>query len=205
MLVQLVCLDRRYQRMNCYNIREIQTLLKSQYAPNSNDAGNVHFLLNETVLGLRYKLMSLTSVDSSMLNYYRNSLNASYQLNTTFSSPTSLLKSLNEGTCLTFLTSLEHVFTTQYFAVMLSNALTSTPSLNSAVFSIFPTNNLTCNIAFSTNSSRVLDVHYGSSRTLSIAATIYLNSVFSRIVYVSRLVGELVTPFLFALRTICSA
>jgi hypothetical protein len=25
MLVQLVCLDRRYQRMNCYNIRESQT------------------------------------------------------------------------------------------------------------------------------------------------------------------------------------
>ena len=89
MLVQLVCLDRRYQRMNCYNIREIQTLLKSQYAPNSNDAGNVHFLLNETILGLRYKLMSLTSVDSAMLNYYRNSLNASSQSHVSFVTATS--------------------------------------------------------------------------------------------------------------------
>jgi hypothetical protein len=205
MLVQLVCLDRRYQRMNCYNIREIQTLLKSQYAPNSNDAGNVHFLLNETVLGLRYKLMSLTSVDSSMLNYYRNSLNASYQLNATFSSPVLLLKSLNEGTSLTFLTSLEHVFMTQYFAVMLSNALPSTPSSNFAGFSIFPTNVVTRDIAFYANSYRVLNVHYTSSRTLNITTTAYLNSVFSRIVYVSRLVGESVTPFLFSLRAICSA
>jgi hypothetical protein len=74
MLVQLVCLDRRYQRMNCYNIREIQTILKSQYSPNSDDSANVNFLLNETALGLRYKLMGLTSIDSSMLNYYRNSI-----------------------------------------------------------------------------------------------------------------------------------
>ena len=78
MLVQLVCLDRRYQRMNCYNIREIQTLLKSQYSPNSQDAGNINLLLSETILGLRYKLMSLASIDSTMLNYYRHSLNASY-------------------------------------------------------------------------------------------------------------------------------
>ena len=74
MLIQLVCLDRRYQRMNCYNIREIQTLLKSQYSPNSNDLSNVNFWMNETVLGLRYKLMYSTSVNSSMFNYYLNSL-----------------------------------------------------------------------------------------------------------------------------------
>lgn len=140
-----------------------------------------------------------------MLNYYRNSLNASYQLNATFSSPVLLLKSLNEGTSLTFLTSLEHVFMTQYFAVMLSNALPSTPSSNFAGFSIFPTNVVTRDIAFYANSYRVLNVHYTSSRTLNITTTAYLNSVFSRIVYVSRLVGESVTPFLFSLRAICSA
>ena len=31
MLCQLVCLDRRYQRMNCFNIREVQALLKSRF------------------------------------------------------------------------------------------------------------------------------------------------------------------------------
>jgi heme/copper-type cytochrome/quinol oxidase subunit 1 len=33
MLAQMVCIDRRYQRMNCFNIREIQTLLRSRYHP----------------------------------------------------------------------------------------------------------------------------------------------------------------------------
>jgi hypothetical protein len=33
MLAQMVCIDRRYQRMNCFNIREVQTLLRSRYHP----------------------------------------------------------------------------------------------------------------------------------------------------------------------------
>ena len=204
MLVQLVCLDRRYQRMNCYNIREIQTLLKSQYAPNSNDAGNVHFLLNETVLGLRYKLMSLTSVDSSMLNYYRNSLNASYQLHVEFSSPTLLLKSLNGRTCVTYLTSLEHVLTTYFFTTMSSNILPMTSSLNFTRFSIFPTNSSMYNITFYEAFSRVLNARNELSSASNGLFATSLNSVFNHLVHVSRLVGESVTPFLFALRTICS-
>lgn len=96
MLVQLVCLDRRYQRMNCYNIREIQTLLKSQYSPNSKDEGTVNLLLSETILGLRYKLMSLTSVDSTMLNYYRHSLHSSSLTHIFLTSPLTFTKYLNE-------------------------------------------------------------------------------------------------------------
>jgi len=34
MLGQMICIDRRYQRMNCYNIREVQTLLRTRYRPN---------------------------------------------------------------------------------------------------------------------------------------------------------------------------
>lgn len=74
MLVQLVCLDRRYQRMNCYNIREIQTLLKSKYSPSSADSADVHFNLNETALGLRYQIGGLNFLDPSIFTYYRNSL-----------------------------------------------------------------------------------------------------------------------------------
>lgn len=74
MLVQLVCLDRRYQRMNCYNIREIQTILKSKYSPNVSDVSDVHFNLNDTVLGLRYQLGGLSPIDPSMSTFYQNSL-----------------------------------------------------------------------------------------------------------------------------------
>ena len=105
MLVQLVCLDRRYQRMNCYNIREIQTLLKSQYSPNSQDEGTVNRLLSETVLGLRYKLMSLTSVDSAMLNYYRHALNYSSLSHTVLTSSLTLIKNLNQNNFTPSLTS----------------------------------------------------------------------------------------------------
>jgi len=31
MLCQLVCVDRRYQRMNCFNIRELQGNLKRKF------------------------------------------------------------------------------------------------------------------------------------------------------------------------------
>ena len=98
MLVQLVCLDRRYQRMNCYNIREIQTLLKSQYAPNSNDTANVNFLMADTILGLRYRLMNLTVIDSSMLNYYRNTLYCNYRSNTLLTSTLTAVQHLNINT-----------------------------------------------------------------------------------------------------------
>jgi hypothetical protein len=30
-LCQLVCIDRRYQRMNCFNVRELQSLLRNRF------------------------------------------------------------------------------------------------------------------------------------------------------------------------------
>jgi heme/copper-type cytochrome/quinol oxidase subunit 1 len=74
MLVQLVCLDRRYQRMNCYNIREIQTILKSKYSPNTADAADVHFGLEDTAVGTRYFLSSLEFIDTSLFSFYKSAL-----------------------------------------------------------------------------------------------------------------------------------
>ena len=76
MLVQLVCLDRRYQRMNCYNIREIQTILKSKYSPNTADQADVHFGLDDTALGLRFQLGDLNFIDPYLFTYYKNALSA---------------------------------------------------------------------------------------------------------------------------------
>ena len=74
MLVQLVCLDRRYQRMNCYNIREIQTILKSKYSPNVSGSSDVRFNLNDTALGLRYSLGGPNFLDPAMLTFYKNAI-----------------------------------------------------------------------------------------------------------------------------------
>jgi len=66
MLCQLVCIDRRYQRMNCFNIREVQTLLRSKYHPSFLDIVEHHQLLERTVVGLRFKLFGLDSINSNM-------------------------------------------------------------------------------------------------------------------------------------------
>lgn len=54
MLGQLVCIDRRYQRMNCFNIREAQSLLKRQFFPETLDARFSHQFLNSSVFYGRY-------------------------------------------------------------------------------------------------------------------------------------------------------
>ncbi len=41
MLAQLVCVDRRYQRMNCFNIREFQSFLKGKFFQDMLQAGTV--------------------------------------------------------------------------------------------------------------------------------------------------------------------
>ena len=56
MLCQLVCLDRRYQRMNCLNIREVEALLKGRFFPDLVNTKDNRDLLNSTVVGLRFKL-----------------------------------------------------------------------------------------------------------------------------------------------------
>ena len=86
MLVQLVCLDRRYQRMNCYNIREIQTILKSKYTPNTVDSSDVRFSLNDTTLGLRYQMGELEFLNNSVLGFYQHTLvaNSPYNSISTF-------------------------------------------------------------------------------------------------------------------------
>ena len=34
MLAQIICVDRRYQRMNCFNVREVEALLKQKFFSN---------------------------------------------------------------------------------------------------------------------------------------------------------------------------
>jgi hypothetical protein len=68
--------------MNCYNIREIQTILKSKYSPSTADSADTHFNLNDTAVGLRYQLGGLDFIDSSMLVFYKNSImnNSQYRV-----------------------------------------------------------------------------------------------------------------------------
>jgi len=96
MLAQLVCLDRRYQRMNCFNIRELQTLLKNRYHPELLDEKLHTDFLSQTVLSTRFKLFDLNTITPrmSLFNEFavflkpslRSNINlsASAKTNTTF-------------------------------------------------------------------------------------------------------------------------
>jgi heme/copper-type cytochrome/quinol oxidase subunit 1 len=55
MLGQLVCIDRRYQRMNCFNIREVQSLLKRKFFTDLINSHDHNQLLNNTMIGLKFK------------------------------------------------------------------------------------------------------------------------------------------------------
>lgn len=56
MLFQLICIDRRYQRLNCFNMRQLDTVLRRQFFTDFFSTGDHKQLMNETLLGLRFKL-----------------------------------------------------------------------------------------------------------------------------------------------------
>lgn len=66
MLCQLVCLDRRYQRMNCFNIREFESLLKARFFPDLLNSHDYRRLLNNSIIGLRLKTNNLSPTDHSI-------------------------------------------------------------------------------------------------------------------------------------------
>jgi len=70
MLAQLVCIDRRYQRMNCFNIRELQSMLKKRFFTDLVNSNDHHTLLNNSMIGLRYKTNSSNLVNSDITNFY---------------------------------------------------------------------------------------------------------------------------------------
>jgi len=70
MLCQLVCTDRRYQRMNCFNIRELQGILKRRFFTDLVNSNDHRDLVNETMIGLRYKTNGLNSTDQNMSLFF---------------------------------------------------------------------------------------------------------------------------------------
>jgi hypothetical protein len=70
MLFQLVCTDRRYARMNCFNIRELQSILKDRFFVDLVSSHDHRDLFSETMLGLRYKSNSENNSDLEITNFY---------------------------------------------------------------------------------------------------------------------------------------
>lgn len=72
MLCQLVCVDRRYQRMNCFNIRELQGVLKRKFFTDLINTNDHRDFLNQSMIGLRFKTnnqLSITPDTESFFNF----------------------------------------------------------------------------------------------------------------------------------------
>ena len=70
MLCQLVCVDRRYQRMNCFNIRELKGILKRRFFNDLVNSNDHHELLNNSMIGLRFKLNNTQSIEPDIFTFY---------------------------------------------------------------------------------------------------------------------------------------
>jgi hypothetical protein len=90
MLCQLVCLDRRYQRMNCFNIREVESLLKGKFFPDLVNSQDHRTLLNNSMVGLRFKTNNLDSIDSDTLVFSNYSLSTNASKRRTYFSPSNI-------------------------------------------------------------------------------------------------------------------
>lgn len=75
MLFQLVCTDRRYQRLSCFNIRELQSALKKRFFPELIHTLDYRDTLNNTMISLRYKHNSNGNVDLSNYLFSQYSVN----------------------------------------------------------------------------------------------------------------------------------
>jgi hypothetical protein len=74
MLGQLVCIDRRYQRMNCFNIREVQSLLKRKFFVDLINNYDHRNLLNNSMIGLKYKTNDLNFINPNTSLFYNYGL-----------------------------------------------------------------------------------------------------------------------------------
>merc|ERR1711865_1087738 len=70
MLMQLVCVDRRYQRMNCFNVRELQGNLKRKFFTDLVNSNDHRDFLNQSILGMRFKTNNNLAITPDMEAFY---------------------------------------------------------------------------------------------------------------------------------------
>jgi hypothetical protein len=71
MLMLLVCDDRRYQRMNCFNIRELQGILKRRFFTDLVNSSDHREILSSSMIGLRFKTNNNANLDHDVLSFFK--------------------------------------------------------------------------------------------------------------------------------------
>jgi hypothetical protein len=65
--------------MNCFNIREVQALLKGRFFSDLVNTHDHHEFLNKTTIGIRFKTNNLDSITPNMLLFYKNGVHSNNQ------------------------------------------------------------------------------------------------------------------------------
>jgi heme/copper-type cytochrome/quinol oxidase subunit 1 len=71
MLMQLVCVDRVYKRMNCFNIRELQGILKRRFFTDLVNSADHRDILSSSMIGLRFKSNNTLNLDHDTLSFFK--------------------------------------------------------------------------------------------------------------------------------------
>ena len=66
MLSQIVCLDRKFNRMNCFNVRDVEALLKGRFFSDLVTSQDYHTLLDQTMLSVRFKINDTDAAHPNM-------------------------------------------------------------------------------------------------------------------------------------------
>ena len=125
MLCQLVCLDRRYQRMNCFNIREIQTLLKTRFYADLLSESHQHIFLNRSTPTLRFKTQDLNFLNSCQVILHKYGiLNTPSSRTQVYTSPFNTISTNNFNTGV-FAITLPTSFESAYYTIVSSFSTSS--------------------------------------------------------------------------------
>lgn len=161
MLAQLVCLDRRYQRMNCFNMRELQALLKEKYF---NDLVNNYDYRSNIFnsINLKYKLNDLSVIDNNLSLFNNNGLYLTF-----FTKIQNFNKSANE-TSLAF-TNLNYFVLVNYNTLLNSKSILASFNLTAYYVknSIEILLNNTCGVVLDVFNSLFFNTHYFVTNILS--------------------------------------
>ncbi len=71
-LCQLVCIDRRYQRMNCFNIKELQSIVRRKFFFELMDENIYNEQLSNTLIGLKKHI----TTENSVTNFNQYNINS---------------------------------------------------------------------------------------------------------------------------------
>ena len=159
MLMQLVCVDRRYQRMNCFNIRELQGVLKRKFFTDLVNTNDHRDFLNQSIIGLRFKSNNQLSITPDLESFFNFGTTTNTK-NKTNMFTNSYFDFKNES--LSFSSSLNFSFLFNNINVFFSNLMTFVISLNlnslfslTSIFNSFKQTLISnLNITFSTELSK---------------------------------------------------